>query len=239
MDSIAGALEFTPSSARRRSVQHIENYDIVWINHQPQQPRIPRLADSSNPRSWFARSRSRVATGLVLTAPGIPMLFMGQEFLEDKQWSDDPNAGDNIWWDGLDGGNKAMADHLRFSSDLIALRRRQPGLRGEGLNVFHVHNLNRVLAFQRWVEGAGRDVVAVASLNENTFSSYELGFPRPGNWLEVFNSDVYDNWVNPWVAGNGGGIWANGGPLHGLPASAGIVIPANSILVFARDQGDA
>jgi len=50
---------------------------------------------------------------------------------------------------------------------------------------------------------------------------------------------VYDNWVNPWVAGNGGGIWANGGPLHGVPASAGIVIPANSILVFARDQGDA
>jgi len=89
------------------------------------------------------------------------------------------------------------------------------------------------------VEGAGRDVVVVASLNENTFSSYELGFPRPGHWLEVFNSDVYDNWVNPWVAGNGGGIWANGGPLHGLPASAGIVIPANSILVFARDQGDA
>jgi 1,4-alpha-glucan branching enzyme len=112
-------------------------------------------------------------------------------------------------------------------------------LRGEGLNVFHVHNLNRVLAFQRWVEGAGRDVVVVANLNESTFWSYELGFPGPGHWLEVFNSDVYDNWVNPLVAGNGGAVWANGGPLHGLPASASIVIPANSILVFARDQGDA
>ena len=30
-----------------------------------------------NARSWSARSRSRLATGLVLTAPGIPMLFMG------------------------------------------------------------------------------------------------------------------------------------------------------------------
>jgi 1,4-alpha-glucan branching enzyme len=180
-----------------------------------------------------------VATGLVLTAPGIPMLFMGQEFLEDKQWSDDPTVGDNIWWAGVNGGDKAMSDHLRFSSDLIALRRRQPALRGEGLNVFHVHNLNRVLAFQRWVEGAGRDVVVVASLNESTFWSYELGFPGPGHWLEVFNSDVYDNWMNPSVAGNGGGIWADGGPLHGLPASASVVIPANSILVFARDQGDA
>lgn len=238
MDSIASALQFIPSSGRWRSVQYIENHDIVWTYHQPNQPRIPRLADPSNARSWYARSRSRVATGLVLTAPGIPMLFMGQEFLEDKQWSDDPTAGDNIWWAGLSGGDKSMADHLRFTSELIALRRRQPALRGEGLNVFHVHNLNRVIAFQRWVEGAGRDVVVVASLNESTFWSYQLGFPGPGRWLEVFNSDVYDNWVNPWVAGNGGAIWASGGPLHDLPASASIVIPANSVLVFARDPGD-
>jgi 1,4-alpha-glucan branching enzyme len=50
----------------------------------------------------------------------------------------------------------------------------------------------------------------------------------------VFNSDVYDNWVNPMVAGNGGGIQASGPPLHGLPASASIVIPANGFVVFAR-----
>jgi 1,4-alpha-glucan branching enzyme len=56
----------------------------------------------------------------------------------------------------------------------------------------------------------------------------------PGYWREVFNSDVYDNWVNPWVAGNGGGLHADGGPLHGLPASASIVIPANSIVLFAK-----
>jgi 1,4-alpha-glucan branching enzyme len=131
-----------------------------------------------------------------------------------------------------------MVNHLHFTSDLIALRRRQPALRGEGLNVFHVHNQNRIVAFQRWVEGAGRDVVVVASLNESTFWSYDIGFPGSGQWLEVFNSDVYDNWVNPWVAGNGGAVWANGGPMQGLPASATIVIPANGILVFARDAGD-
>jgi 1,4-alpha-glucan branching enzyme len=131
-----------------------------------------------------------------------------------------------------------MVNHLHFTSDLIALRRRQPALRGEGLNVFHVHNQNRIVAFQRWVEGAGRDVVVVASLNESTLWSYDIGFPGSGQWLEVFNSDVYDNWMNPWVAGNGGAIWANGGPMQGLPASATIVIPANGILVFARDAGD-
>lgn len=36
------------------------------------------------------------------------------------------------------------------------------------------------------------------------------------------NSDVYDNWVNPLVAGNGGGVNADGPPLHGLAASAAL-----------------
>jgi 1,4-alpha-glucan branching enzyme len=218
-------------------VQYIEGHDILWVGHA-WQPRIPALADSNDHRSWYARSRSRVATGLVLTAPGIPMIFMGQEFLEDKPWSDNASMGDNIWWDGVNGTDQSMVNHLRFTSDMIALRHRQPALRGEGLNVFHVHNQNRIVAFQRWIEGAGHDVVVVANLNESTFWSYDIGFPGSGQWLGVFNSDVYDNWVNPWVAGNGGAIWANGGPMQGLPASGTIVIPANGILVFARDGGD-
>ena len=62
---------------------------------------------------------------------------------------------------------------------------------------------------------------------------YALGFPRAGRWVERFNSDVYDNWVNPMVAGNGGGVTAYEGGRHGLPAHAEIVIPANSVLVFS------
>lgn len=101
-----------------------------------------------------------------------------------------------------------------------------------------VHNDNRVLAFQRWQQGVGRDVVVAASLNESTFYDYRLGFPRPGRWLEVFNSDIYDNWVNPWAAGNGGSITADGPPWHGLLHSARVGIPANSIVMFALDEGD-
>lgn len=216
-----------------RSVHCVENHDVVFTGNGP---RVARLADSSDSRSWYARSRSRVATGLLLTAPGIPMLFMGQEFLEDKPWSDS-DKGLLIDWDGL-GSDRSMQDHLRFTRELIALRGRQPALRAETINVFHVHDGNRVIAFQRWVEGAGRDVVVAASLNESTDWSYALGFPGPGRWLEVFNSDVYDHWVNPMVAGNGSGVTADGPPMHGLPCSASVVIPANGFVVFARDPGD-
>jgi 1,4-alpha-glucan branching enzyme len=217
-------------------VQQLENQDIVRINNTTDRvPRISALADSSNSRCWYARSRSRVANGLLLTAPGIPCLFMGQEFLEDKYWSDNPDYYDFtlIWWDGL-STDRAMQDHLRFMRELIALRGSFRALRSDSINVFHVHDDNRVLAFHRWIEGVGEDVVVVASLSEQTRYSYQLGFPQGGHWREVFNSDVYDNWVNPMVAGNGGGINASGPPRHGLSCSATIVVPANSILVFAR-----
>lgn len=210
----------------------VENHDIVKVGNDV---RIPVLADGSNHRSWYARSRSRFATGLLLTAPGIPQLFMGQELLEDKQWSWDPSAPNLTWWSGLNtGSDTAMVNHLRFTQDLIRLRWTYPSLRGDNVNPFHVHNQNRVIAFHRWLEGTGHDVVVVATLSESTCYNYGVGFPFAGPWREVFNSDVYDNWVNPMVAGNGGGIFASGPPLHGFQASANIVIPANGLVVFAR-----
>lgn len=218
-----------------RQVQHLENHDIVRLDNQSDRaPRVPAAADPSNPRSWYATSRSRVMNGLLLTAPGIPMLFMGQEILEDKYWSDSPNyfADSLIWWDGLKVDSR-MQDHGRFMQDLIRVRRTYRALSSDRIHVFHVHNDNRVIAFHRWIEGVGADVVVVASFREDTWYSYTLGFPHAGLWREVFNSDVYEQFPNPAGSGNAGAIQANGSALHELPSSASIVIPANSILIFA------
>src|SRR5262249_34542607 len=199
----------------------------------------------SNHRDFFCTSRTRVATGILLTAPGVPMLFMGEEFLEDKQWTDNPegSTANLIFFDGLDRTDphdKPMKDFHRFCQDLIHLRLRHPALRGETINAYHAINANRVLAYHRWLEGLGRDVVVVVSLNELTFDQphYRLGFPQGGRWLEVFNSDFYENFPNPHPRGNGRSTFADGPPMDGFVTSAGIVIPANSILVFAKDVGN-
>jgi len=217
-----------------RAVQYIESHDTV----DQDGPRIAALAGGgrSNSRTWYATSRSRVGTGVLLTAPGIPMIFMGEEFYEDKHWSDSPN-GTLIYWDGLNS-DKTMIDFLRFTRELMWMRRKQPALRAEGVATILMDDYNRVLAYQRWVPGVGRDVVVVASLNESTRYGYRTPFPSQGYWYEVFNSDVYENWVNPIVAGNGGGVQVGGPAWNNLPTSADITIPANGILVFARDQGD-
>src|SRR5580692_8989141 len=154
-----------------QAVTCVENHDVVQAGRDL---RIPALADRSNARSWYARSRSRFATGLLLTAPGIPQLFMGQEFLEDKQWNCDPaDSAHLIWWAGLNAGSdQAMVDQLRFTQDLVRLRWNEPALRGENVNAFHVHGQNRVIAFQRWLEGTGNDVIVVATLAEATWYNY-------------------------------------------------------------------
>jgi hypothetical protein len=65
-----------------------------------------------------------------------------------------------------------------------------------------------VLAFYRWVEGEG----VAGSLQQRRL----------------------ENWVNPGVTGNGGGVVADGQGMHGFDNSASLTLPANSLLVFTR-----
>jgi 1,4-alpha-glucan branching enzyme len=91
-----------------------------------------------------------------------------------------------------------------------------------------------VLVVHRWVEGSGQDIVVIASFRESTLEDYPIELPHPGTWNEVFNSDLYDHFPNPWVAGNAGRIDANGPAGSVYPTTARVRIPANGALVLAR-----
>jgi 1,4-alpha-glucan branching enzyme len=218
----------------------LEDHDKVYWDPWEQvarAPRIARLADPANPRSWYARSRARLATTLLLTAPGIPMLFMGQEILEDKPWHDDNKHWGEylVWWDGLQT-DRSMRDFRRFVRDLVGLRRAHPALRGDGVAIPQVHEGDRVITMHRWVEGEGRDIVIAASFAEET-RRHPVALPWPGRWAEVFNSDAYDHFPNPMVAGNGGSVEAGWRGGDAYPFVADVVLPANAAIVLARDGG--
>ena len=216
MTSIADALQRHGFTHAWQAVPCVENHDIVLRDREN---RIARVADRSDSRSWHARSRSRVATALTLLGPGIPMLFMGQELLEDKQWSDSRAPSTLLWWGGIDGGDTHVTNFFRFTSELLALRGRLPALRSARAHILHAHDETRVLAFSR------DNVVIVASLNNETFDRYRLPFPSPGAWTEVFNTDAYDDYA---ARGNGGRAFA------GDDGHAEIVIPPNAVVVFSR-----
>src|SRR5258706_10801853 len=88
---------------------------------------------------------------------------------------------------------------VRMYHDLIELRRNLKGetggLTGQNLNVFHVDNGNKTLAYHRWENGgAGDDVVVVANFSNVPVKELNTGFPRGGRWQVRFNSgaNVYD-----------------------------------------------
>ena len=143
------------------------------------------------------------------------------------------NPDDNlrIFWNELDERSERRA-YLRFTQDLLNLRHELAALSGDGLNVYFVHEEDRILAFHRWVPGLGQDVVVIASLSESIYWDYQLGLPRGGTWTERFNSDAYEAAPSHQATGNGGAVDARGPSMHGLPHSASFVIPANSLLVL-------
>jgi 1,4-alpha-glucan branching enzyme len=78
--------------------------------------------------------------------------------------------------------------------DLIRLRRNwfddTRGLCGQSVNVYHVNNTDKVVAFHRWDQGgAGDDVVVVLNFANRQYAGYTLGFPRGGIWHVRLNSD--------------------------------------------------
>jgi 1,4-alpha-glucan branching enzyme len=216
-----------------RLVQCLENQDLTYAPHADA-ARAAMLADPANRRSWYARSRSRATTALLFAAPGIPALFMGEEFLEDKNWSDNRQIDSLIWWEGLTDANPAMRDFLRFTTDMIALRRSQPALRGNNARVSHANNSDRVMVLHRWIETEGDDVIVIVNLAEQPKQGYPIGLPFAGDWRELLNSDVYDNFPNPAPVGNDGHVEARSGPLDGFAARAEVMLPANGVIVLAR-----
>jgi 1,4-alpha-glucan branching enzyme len=215
-----------------RLVQCLENQDLTFASHSDA-ARVAMLADPSDRTSWYARSRSRTVTSLLLAAPGIPALFMGQEFLEDKNWSDNREIDDLVAWEALDGAGSARRDFLKFVTDMIQLRRSQPALRGSNARVSRAENFDRVIVLHRWIDGEGRDVVVVANLAEQPKQDYAIGLPFAGDWIELFNSDVYDNFPNPAAVGNDGRVRCWSEPLDGFLARAAVTLPANGVIVLA------
>src|SRR5437764_4168393 len=112
-------------------VIYTENHDQV--GHPPGQNRLPTMIDGNNHESIFARKRSTLAAAIMLTSPGIPMIFQGQEMLETRAFGF--NAPTNVDFSRAeDSGFKGIVQMYR---DLIALRRNlmrsSGGLTGQNL----------------------------------------------------------------------------------------------------------
>jgi len=202
-----------------------ESHDTVGdLNNKK---RLPRDIDSGNPQSIWARKRALLAASVIMTSPGIPMIFQGQEMNDDWTFS----AETALRW-SLTNQNAGI---VRAYSDMIAVRRNKfggtQGLKGLGVNVHHRDNLNKVMGMIRWDAGGQTDDVLVVmnlSATKRTNNNYQIEFPSAGTWYVHFNSD----------ASKYGPDFDNIGPTQvtaaGSPAVANVNMGMYATLVFSK-----
>jgi 1,4-alpha-glucan branching enzyme len=193
-----------------------------------------RLAEAVAPgdaANWFARKRATLGSAITLLAPGIPMLFQGQELLEDR-WFDDTVPID---W----SKSQRHAGILQLHRDLIALRRnldgRSAGLRGPNTAILRVDEESRLLAWHRWLEGGpGDDVVVLANLSTLPIVDLPIGLPRPGRWRVRLNSDstVYDSTFGAAIAED---VDGDGPPLDDQAQSGLVSVAPYAVVVLSQD----
>jgi 1,4-alpha-glucan branching enzyme len=138
-----------------------------------------------------AFKRAKLGSALLMTAMGVPMIWMGEEFAEYKPKTPEQNKID---WTLL-GNDKNKGLHDYYQS-LIFLRKNNHALFTENIEFFYEQADDRVLAYTRWNDEGSR-VVVIANLSGNFLKDYTIPhIPADGTWHEWvsdYNVEVSGN----------------------------------------------
>ncbi len=227
LDSIQASVSRRYSSNGFERVIYTESHDEVANGSA----RVAEQIWLFHADSWESRKRSTLGAALVFTSPGIPMLFQGQELLEDHWFEDN----DPLEWSRLEqfpGIHALYRDLIHLRTNSAGLTR---GLMGQHLNIFHLNPAAKVLASHRWDQGGPQDdVVVVINMTRKLWDHYEIGFPQAGSWRVRFNSDWqgygpdYDNYLSPDVE-------AVAGTKDGLPYHGSLRLGPWTAIILSQD----
>jgi 1,4-alpha-glucan branching enzyme len=176
--------------------------------------------------------------------PGKQLLFMGSEFGQEAEWSEQTGLdwqalGDSIQPQGFHGGVQ------RLVRDLNQVYREQSALWREDFSpdgfgwIDASDSGGNVLSFLRFPgqDGTGpgaRFIACVANFSGGPHDDYRIGLPTAGRWREVINTDAADYGGSG--VGNLGAIEAVAAPRHGQPASATVTLPPLGVLWLVPDD---
>ncbi len=175
---------------------------------------------------WQKFANLRAFYGLMWGYPGKKLLFMGQEFAQRREWSED-RALD---WDLLDApAHSGVRSAVR---DLNGLYRARPALHardceGDGFEWLIADDAeNSVYAWLRKAPGEA-PIAVVSNFTPVPREGYQVPLPHDGPWREIFNSDA---------AAYGGSNTGNFGQVQARDGRASLTLPplATIMLEYCR-----
>ena len=184
---------------------------------------------------WQQTANLRALYGYMWAHPGKNLLFMGGEFAQTAEWSHERSLD----WHLLQYERHRGVQ--RLVRDLNGAYRARPALwQRDAVPEGFAWLLggaagDNVIAFARFGDDGVPPLVSISNLAPVPRYDYRVPLPAGGVWREVLNTDAAGYWGGD--VGNAGHVRADGGPMHGHPASASITLPPLATVWLEPDDG--
>jgi 1,4-alpha-glucan branching enzyme len=177
---------------------------------------------------WQQLANVRALYAYQWAHPGKKLLFMGQEFAQQQEWSHERSLDWHLLGDEGHAGVQALVRDLNHAyRDTPAMWQRDSD--HTAFQWLEANDAdNNVVAFIRHPEPGGKPMVCVCNLSPIPREGYRVGLPCGGAWREVVNTDAAQYGGSG--MGNCGGTDAEDVPWHGQAHSAALVLPPLSVL---------
>jgi 1,4-alpha-glucan branching enzyme len=187
--------------------------------------------------AWNKAANVRALLAYMWAHPGKQLLFMGQEFGQAREWSEERALDWDLLANPLHGGIKSLVGDLNRvykESPALYTRDNTP----EGFSWIDANDAaGNVLSFLRHgVDADGNPTVlaCIANFSGGPRDDYRVGLPFTGRWREVLNTDA-ESYGGSGV-GNLGAVEAEPQVWHGRPASAALRLPPSGVLWLAPEK---
>ncbi len=198
-----------------------ENY-VLPLSHDEVVHGKGSLLTKMSGDDWQQFANLRAYYALMWGYPGKKLLFMGQEFAQRREWSEDGPLDWHLMHSAAHAGVRKLV------RDLNRLYREKPALHArdnepEGFEWIVADDAaNSVFVWLRKAPGAP-PIAVISNMTPVARAPYRVALPHDGRWREILNSDAHDYWGSG--LGNLGGVTATGGEaMVTLPPLATIML---------------
>ncbi|MBD0394379.1 MAG: alpha-amylase, partial [Microcoleus sp. C1-bin4] len=157
--------------AKQQGYQQTTNVINYLARHDRHHLRAEASFRTLDPEAAF--KRAKLGAILLVTALGIPMLWMGEEFGHSTRQT--PNQPNKLQWSLLK--NPPNHKFLTYYKHVILLREKVPALYTKNIEFFPENAETKVLAYYRWSDGGTRALLVANFLDTYLSGNSIPNFP--------------------------------------------------------------
>lgn len=204
------------------SYAYSENY-ILPISHDEVVHGKGSMFERAPGDEWRKFATMRAFYAFMWSHPGKQLLFMGTDFGQRREFSDQRGLD----WEecskwGHRGVQTLVKDLNKIYREHPALYRRDTDPAGFSWIDADDHGGN-VFSYLRY-DGQGQMIACLINFSAESRPDYRIGLPTDGIWREILNTDI-SSYDGSGEFGNLGEVVAKPVPSNAYPASAAVTIP--------------